>query len=401
MIDVDDFKRVNDAHGHDVGDQLLTAIAGRLREGLRSDATIARLGGDEFAILLEDLTDDAAARVVAQRVVRAFDRPLRLEGLTVNARVSVGVVVDIAGRRSPSWLMRSADLAMYEAKRLDKGRWHAYDPAAHLVSAKRLVLESELRRAVERSQFTLVYQAVTNLRTGEIVGCEALVRWNHPTRGIVAPTEFISVLEATGLIEPVGSWVLREACRQAAAWAHQLPSLRWTAVNVSPAQLRSDAFLGSVRGAITDNGLDPAKLTLEVTESLALDDASGTADRLHDLRALGLRIAIDDFGTGYSSLAYLRKLPIDRLKIDRAFVDGLGVDPEAMAVARAIVEMARSLRLTTVAEGIEQHDQAEALLELGCELGQGYLFARPLQPQDFAALVAGQVAAAAMTRARG
>ena len=399
MIDVDDFKRVNDAHGHETGDRLLVAVAERLKASVRGGATIARLGGDEFSILLEGLTDDAAALVVAQRVVRALDRPLRLDGATISARVSVGVAVDVTGRRPATWLMRSADTAMYEAKRLGKGRWQAYDPAAHLASAKRLVLENELRRAVDRKQFVLAYQPITDLRSGDIVGTEALIRWNHPTRGIVPPGEFISILESTGLISPVGRWVVDEACRQAAIWTRQLPSLRWTAVNVSAAQLRSDDFTGWVREAIATHGLDPSRLTLEVTESLALDDAIETVERLHALRDLGLTIAVDDFGTGYSSLAYLRRLPIDKLKIDRTFVDGLGTDPEAMAVARAIVDLAKGLRLTTVAEGIEQRHQAEILVALGCELGQGFLFAKPLQAPELAALVVGRLAASMARRA--
>jgi diguanylate cyclase (GGDEF)-like protein len=398
MIDVDDFKRVNDAHGHDAGDRMLVAVAERLKECVRADATIARLGGDEFAILLEGLTDDAAALVVAQRVVRAFDRPLRIEGATVPGRVSVGVAVDVTGKRPASWLLRSADTAMYEAKRLGKGRWRAYDPAAHLASAKRLVLENELRRAVDRKQFVLAYQPITDLRTGDIVGSEALIRWNHPTKGLVLPGEFISVLEATGLIEPVGRWVVDEAVRQAAHWQGTLPSLAWTSVNVSSAQLRSDDFYACVRDALATHALDPAHLTLEVTESLALDDAIETVERLTALRALGVRIAVDDFGTGYSSLAYLRRLPIDKLKIDRAFIDGIGSDAEATAVARAIVELAKSLHLSTIAEGIEHRHQAETLVKLGCELGQGYLFAKPLQAPDLAALVAGRIAAARSVR---
>jgi len=390
VVDLDDFKVVNDAHGHEAGDRLIVAVAQRLRDCVRSDATIARLGGDEFAILLEGLPDDAAALVVAQRVVRAFDKPLRLEGATIGARVSVGVAVDVTGRRSGSWLLRSADTAMYEAKRLGKGRWQAYDPAAHLAAAKRLVFESELRRATDRKQFELVYQPITDLRTGEVVGTEALLRWNHPTRGLIGPTEFISALESTGLIEPVGMWVVDEACRQAAAWAVRLPSLRWTAVNVSPAQLGSDRFLDAVATALHEHHLEPARLTLEVTESLALDDAPGTVERLHRLRSLGCRIAIDDFGTGYSSLSYLRRLPIDRIKIDRAFVEGLGTDPEATAVAQAILSLAQGLHLGTVAEGIEHRHQADALLEMGCELAQGYLYARPLGAGDLTALVAGR-----------
>ncbi len=399
MVDVDDFKRVNDAHGHDAGDRMLVAVAERLGACVRADATIARLGGDEFAILLEGLTDDTAARVVAQRVVRAFDRPLRMEGATISGRVSVGVAVDVTGKRPASWLLRSADTAMYEAKRLGKARWQAYDPAAHLASAKRLVLENELRRAVDRRQFVLAYQPITSLLTGEIVGSEALIRWNHPTRGIVPPGEFISVLESTGLIEPVGRWVVGEACRQAAQWERALPTLGWTSVNVSAAQLRSDEFYSCVRDALATHGLCPSRLTLEVTESLALDDAVGTVERLTALRGLGVQIAVDDFGTGYSSLSYLRRLPIDKLKIDRAFVDGLGSDPEATAVARAIVELAKGLHLVTIAEGIEHRHQAETLVALGCELGQGYLFARPLQAADLAALVAGRRAASMAGRA--
>ncbi len=396
VVDLDDFKLVNDAHGQDVGDRLLVAAAERLGGCVRTGATVARVGGDEFAVLLEDLTDDAAALVVAQRIVKGFEKPLRIEGATVSVRASVGVAVDVTGKRTATWLMRSADTAMTEAKRLGKARWQAYDPAAHLAAAKRLVLEGELRRAVERKQFALVYQPITDLRSGDIVGTEALIRWNHPTRGLVSPVEFISLLETTGLIEPVGRWVVDEAVRQMAAWSQQLPSLRWTAVNVSSAQLRSDAFHDCVRDSLTAHQLDPGRLTLEVTEGLALDDSPETLGRLEALKALGCGIAVDDFGTGYSSLAYLRRLPIDKLKIDRSLVDGVGPDAEATAVARAIVDLARTLRLTTVAEGIEGPHQADALREMGCDLGQGYLFAKPLGAVELASFVAGREAAAAV-----
>ena len=387
LIDLDDFKRINDAHGHEVGDRLLVAVARRLRETLRSGATIARLGGDEFAILIEGLADEASAVAIAQRLVTAFEPPFKLEGLQLGARVSVGVAADITRQRSPAWLLRAADLAMYEAKGLGKGRWRLYDPQAHLASTRRLVLESELRRAVERRQFLLHYQPVRDFRTGEIVGSEALLRWNHPKRGIVGPTEIIPTLEATGLIGEVGRWVVDEVCRQAAEWATRLPSVRWTAVNVSAAQLRDGAFVEFVRESVDRHGLDAGRLSIEITESLALDDSAETGDLLHRLRDLGARIAVDDFGTGYSSLAYLRRLPIDRIKIDRSFVDGVGTDPEATAVARVIVELARSLRLSTVAEGIEHQTQALALAEMGCDMGQGFLMARPLEPAAFAALV--------------
>jgi diguanylate cyclase (GGDEF)-like protein/PAS domain S-box-containing protein len=392
LADVDDFKRINDAHGHDVGDRLLVAVARRLREHVRPGVTVARLGGDEFAILVEGLNEEAGALAIAQRIVTAFDEPFRIEGLQLGARLSVGVAVDINRKGSPAWLLRAADLAMYEAKGLGKGRWRVYDPQAHLASARRLVLESELRRAVERKQFLLYYQPVRDFQTGEIVGSEALLRWNHPKRGIVAPGEFIPTLESSGLIAEVGRWVVDEASRQAAEWAATLPSMRWTAVNVSAAQLRGDSFVGFVRDTIARHGLAPGRLSLEITESLALDDSPETADLLRRLRDLGTRIAVDDFGTGYSSLAYLRRLPIDRIKIDRSFVEGVGTDPEATALVRVIVELARSLHLSTVAEGIEQETQARTLAELGCDMGQGFLLGRPLEPAALASLVRAQLA---------
>ena len=392
LIDIDDFKRVNDAYGHDAGDRLLVAVARRLRDTMRAGSTIARLGGDEFAALVEDVADERAAHAVAQRVVEAFQAPFRLEGLTVGVRASVGLAVDLNRRRSASWLLRAADLAMYDAKGLGKGRWSTYDPRAHLVTAKRMVLESELRRAVEHRQFVLHYQPVSDMRTGAIVGSEALLRWDHPKRGIVGPTEIIPLLEATGLINEVGRWVVDEACRQTAEWTAHLPAHHWVAVNVSAVQLRGGSFVPFVAETIASRGLEADRLTFEVTESLALSDTAETTGLLGRLRGLGIRIAVDDFGTGYSSLAYLRRLPIDRIKIDRSFVEGVGTDPEATAVARVIVELARSLHLSTVAEGIETTTQAQAVAALGCELGQGYLLGRPMPPAALAATVRAQVA---------
>ncbi len=392
LIDIDDFKRVNDAYGHDAGDRLLVAVARRLRDTMRAGSTIARLGGDEFAALVEGIADEQAAHAVAQRVVEAFQAPFRLEGLTVGVRVSVGLAVDLNRRRSASWLLRAADLAMYDAKGLGKGRWSTYDPRAHLVTAKRMVLESELRRAVEHRQFVLHYQPVSDMQTGAIVGSEALLRWDHPKRGIVGPTEIIPLLEATGLINEVGRWVVDEACRQTAEWTAHLPAHHWVAVNVSAVQLRGGSFVPFVAETIAGRGLEADRLTFEVTESLALSDTAETTGLLGRLRGLGIRIAVDDFGTGYSSLAYLRRLPIDRIKIDRSFVEGVGTDPEATALARIIVELARSLHLSTVAEGIETTTQARAVAALGCELGQGYLLGRPMPPAALAATVRAQVA---------
>ncbi len=377
MLDVDDFKAVNDTLGHETGDLLLKAIADRLRVINRPDATIARLGGDEFAVLLENLPDDAAAVAVAARVARAFERPFKIEMSSISVRVTVGVAVDVANKRSAPWLLRSADVAMDEAKRRCKGGFLQYDPVTYLAATKRVVLESELRRAVERNQFTLLYQPIVDLPTGRITGVEALIRWNHPKRGLLTPAEFVTLLEATGMIIPVGAWVLDEACRQAAAWTARFADFASMAVNVSARQLATPEFVETVRAALENNGLAPHHLTLEVTEQLAVEDSTRTAARLQAARAYGVRVAIDDFGTGYSSLAYLRQLPVDTLKIDRSFVDGVGEDPEATSLTRAIVDLARTLKLRTVAEGIEQQLQADTLRTLGCDYGQGYLFARP------------------------
>jgi diguanylate cyclase (GGDEF)-like protein/PAS domain S-box-containing protein len=377
MIDVDDFKAVNDTLGHETGDLLLVAIADRLRAVNRPDTTIARLGGDEFAVLLENLPDDAAAVAVAARVTRAFERPFKIDMSSINARVTVGVAVDVANKRSASWLLRSADVAMYEAKRRCKGGFQQYDPVSYLAATKRVVLESELRRAVERKQFTLLYQPVVDLPTGRITGAEALIRWNHPKRGLLSPTEFVTILEATGMIVPVGAWVLDEACRQAAAWTARFADFATMAVNVSARQLATTEFIETVRAALEGNGLSPHHLTIEVTEQLAVEDSARTAARLQAARAHGVRVAVDDFGTGYSSLSYLRQLPVDTLKIDRSFVDGVGDDPDATSLARAILDLARTLKLRTVAEGIERQVQADTLRTLGCDYGQGYLFARP------------------------
>ncbi len=379
FLDVDDFKIVNDSLGHAGGDALLVAVGGRLRHSGRPQDVVARLGGDEFAVLLPGLDDPLAElSAVAKRVLRAFETPVHAADELVHVHLSIGIT-DSRRTRDPDELIREADLAMYQAKSAGKGRFAFYDPAMAAAMLRRHDLKDELARAIERGEIVVEYQPIVDLDTGRVSAAEALARWEHPVRGRIGPGEFIPLAEEAGLIGAIGRHVLEETCRQARRWeavAPGDPPLRLH-VNVSAAELRDPNLIAGMRALLEETGVPPGSLTLEITETELLDDASAGAARLGELRALGIRIALDDFGTGYSSLSYLHSLPLDSLKIAKPFVDGLGGDGRDASFIGVIVELARKLGLDVIAEGIETPAQLAALRDLEVELGQGFLVGRP------------------------
>jgi diguanylate cyclase (GGDEF)-like protein/PAS domain S-box-containing protein len=378
-LDIDRFKTVNDSLGHTAGDSLLLAIAGRLRSVLRPEDTIARLGGDEFAILVEDVRLPDETVSLAKRVLTAFDEPFDLDGRQMPIRASVGVVVTSAGERTGDDLLRDADVAMYRAKVGGRGSYALFEPSMQADVAARMELESDLRAAVETETLSLAYQPIVTLPDGEIVGVEALARWEHPNHGAVSPLVFITCAEDAGLIVALGRWVLRRACADVAALRKSTPGARdlRLSVNVSPRQLNDADFVGIVLGALEETGLPPDALDLEVTESVVFDCGEEGIERLRVLRAAGIGISLDDFGTGYSSLGNLRTLPLDQLKIDQIFVAALVDGGVETAVVEAVIRLGGALGASVVAEGIEDAAVAVRLAELGCPLGQGYLFGRP------------------------
>ncbi|HEX9564532.1 MAG TPA: EAL domain-containing protein [Gemmatimonadaceae bacterium] len=391
FLDLDDFKKVNDSLGHAAGDALLVAAAGRLTTCVRPGDTIARLGGDEFAVLLEDVNDMTDVVVVAERISAAIRTPFHVSGRDVFIGVSIGIASVAMGDTSDD-VLRNADLAMYFAKGQLKGHYAIYERTMHDDMMERLELEADLRVAVDSGQFKVEYQPIVNLVTGEIHGAEALVRWHHPTRGIIQPSRFVALAEETGLILPIGRTVLREACERARDWRTRYRGKRaiQMSVNLSARHFQDPSLLPDVQHALADSGLDPWALTLEITESVLMLQSGATLDKLRELKALGLNLAIDDFGTGYSSLGYLQQFPIDILKIDRTFVDAVGMEDEDPILARAIIALGRTLQIETVAEGIERPAQREGLRALGCTLGQGFLFARPMEGARFADEVLGR-----------
>jgi diguanylate cyclase (GGDEF)-like protein/PAS domain S-box-containing protein len=377
MLDLDGFKEVNDSLGHAAGDALLVQVAARLRAAVREGDTVARFGGDEFGVVVESGTAGADAEAVAARIAAALQEPVRVGERELHVAGSIGLACGVdAG--DIDQLMRNADLAMYRAKSAGGAGLAAYDPGMLAGLVGRLELEADLRLALERAELALHYQPTVDLRTGEIVGFEALVRWHHPTRGMVSPLDFIGIAEATGLIVPLGRWVLTEACRQAVAWGAGSTRRLKMAVNVSVRQFEHGDLSATVAEVLAETGMPVDQLCLEMTESVLLTDTDENLTQLQRLKALGVTLAMDDFGTGYSSLAYLRRYPMDILKIDRSFVDRLGGDREDEALVRTIVRLGRNLGMTTVAEGIEEPGQLAILRELGCDLAQGYLLSRPL-----------------------
>jgi diguanylate cyclase (GGDEF)-like protein/PAS domain S-box-containing protein len=383
FVDLDNFKIINDSLGHEAGDRLLSVVADRLRRVLRPDDLIARFGGDEFAVLLAGAGSEAAARRVAERLASALRAPVELDGHHRYVTASFGVRSTAAGTAEPEELLRDADAAMYRAKELGKARCEVFDASMHERAVERLDLEGGLRRALERDELRVLYQPQVDMASGTIVGAEALVRWQHPERGLVVPPVFIPIAEQTGLIVPIGTWVLREACAQAATWARSTGRRLTVSVNVSPRQLADDDFPRTVATALADTALEPDLLCLEITESAVMADPDAASDALAQLKALGVHLAIDDFGTGYSSLGQLKALlPVDTIKIDKSFVDGITSGGEDHAIIDAVLRLAAGLGLATVAEGVESAEQVRELLALGCGLSQGYHFARPQAPAD-------------------
>jgi len=382
FLDLDGFKAVNDTLGHAAGDRLLQEVAQRLRDCVRPGDTVARLGGDEFAVLLEDLASSDDGSDVAVRIAEALRAPVDLGGREVRVGCSCGIAVHTADE-SADELLRNADLAMYRAKADHNGGYALFQPEMHADLVTRMQLEEDLRQALHRGELEIWYQPTVSLTDHRWVGCEALLRWQHPTRGRVAPSEFIAVAEETGLIVELGQWVLHEACAQVAQWRRTRPDVLelGIAVNVSPHQLQAPGLLASVDAALRASGIPAHLLTIELTESVLLEHTEQMRDLLAALKARGVRLAIDDFGTGYSSLSYLHRFPVDVLKIDRSFVSGMRSGSDEQELARTIVRLGHSLGLTVIAEGIEQDAELEALQSMGCDLGQGYLFSRPVPPE--------------------
>jgi diguanylate cyclase (GGDEF)-like protein len=402
LLDLDDFKAVNDSHGHPVGDALLVQVAERLRQGLRERDVAARLGGDEFALLLDDCPDEGRAVNVAERLLGSFGSPFEVDDQVLFTHGSIGVALATGGRREPEELLRDADIAMYLAKGQGKGRAEVYRPTMHASLLQRIGLRADLQEAIANRQFVLQYQPIFSIADRRLVGVEALVRWQHPVRGMLPPSEFIGLAEETGLIVPLGRLVLDEACRQLADWRACYPAAHEmsVAVNVSAVQLQHPAFIGHLREALRASGVPPSHVVLELTESV-LTDSDNALRVLSDMKAIGVRIALDDFGTGYSSLSYVSRFPIDVLKIDRAFTMALGTASKDAVLTATIIELAATLDLVTIAEGVEEEHQLRALGELGCELAQGFFLARPLEPAVVAGLLDAQARSGSVGSARG
>jgi diguanylate cyclase (GGDEF)-like protein len=380
FLDLDRFKEVNDNLGHFVGDELLRAVARRLEACLRPEDTVARLSGDEFAILLESITDTSDAGRVAERIEEALSFPINLAGAEVTTSASMGIVTSSMAHDQPEQLLRSADMAMYRAKAAGRARYEMFDRAMHTDALERLRLETDLRRAVELGEFVLHYQPVVSLRTGRVTGLEALVRWQHPERGLVHPADFIPVAEETGLIVPIGKWVLAEAMRQIKDWqaAHPRKEPLSIGVNLSVKQFTQPDLVDQIRAVLESSGAPPKSLCLEITEAAIIDRGRAAISMLSRIRELGVQVYLDDFGTGYSSLSYLHGLPIDAIKIDRAFVSSMDTDDKNLRLVRTILTLAEIVGVRAEAEGISTSEQLRELRALNCEQGQGYLFSSPI-----------------------
>ena len=384
-IDLDKFKEVNDTHGHPAGDVLLKSVARRLEATVRSGDVVARLGGDEFAVVQLGAASQAEAAALARRLIEAVSEPMVVHGHRIEIGATIGVALAPGDGTNPDDLLKHADMALYRAKADGRGRHSFFDPAMEGRLRARRMLESDLQQAVTQRQFELHYQPIVSLERGCVSGCEALIRWRHPERGMTSPADFIPVAEDIGLIQEIGAWAIDEACRAASKW----PAPIAVAVNLSAAQFGTSDLVSIVSAALEASGLEPRRLELEVTESLILDQDPATVDTLHRLRGLGVRIALDDFGTGYSSLSYLRSFPFDKIKIDQSFVRDLSQRADCVAIVGAVAQLARSLAMATVAEGVETEDHLAKVRASGCTEVQGYLFSRPVPGKDIVAVIDG------------
>jgi diguanylate cyclase (GGDEF)-like protein/PAS domain S-box-containing protein len=384
VLDLDGFKHVNDSLGHLAGDHALAVVADRLRGVSRPGDTVARLGGDEFALLIEDPLSHDQMQALGSRLVEAVAEPFDWQGHSVVVGACVGVAFVDVGLHTADDLVRNADIGLYAAKAEGRGQVRAFDASMFDTARSRFELESDLRTAIDRHELVLQYQPIVELETGRPIGFEALVRWRHPTRGMLAPDAFIPLAEETGLIMPLGRWVLNRACRDLANWTHTSPQAErlYVSVNLSARQLEDPDVVSDVQAALSDSHVDPSRLVLEITETALMNDMQAALARLNALKALGLRLSVDDFGTGYSSLSYLRQFPIDTVKIDKSFVDDVYSGADDATFVGAILRLSEALHLDTLAEGIETEEQANTLKQLGCHLGQGYHYAKPLDPSD-------------------
>ena len=391
FVDLDNFKIINDSLGHKSGDELLTVAAERLRACLRPADTAARLGGDEFVVLIDGVAGVGDAVRVAERVAAALGEPIELGERQVVVRTSVGIALSEDHESQPGVILRNADVAMYEAKKEGKGRSKVFDPGMFAKALRRLELGNDLRRAIEQEELRLYYQPKVELSTGSIAGVEALVRWEHPERGLILPEEFIPLAEETGLIVPLGWWVLREACRRVGEWGEKYPAALplGMSVNLSVKQFQEPDLVRGLAGMLLEIGLEPSRLQLEITESVVMEDADYAAGLLQGLKGIGVKIAVDDFGTGYSSLSLLRRFPFDEMKIEKEFIDGLGKNDQDAVIVQLVTDLAHELGMHVVAEGVETAKQLARLREMGCDQAQGHYFWESLPGEETAALLAG------------
>jgi diguanylate cyclase (GGDEF)-like protein len=387
FLDLDGFKHINDSLGHPIGDKLLQSIAKRLVGCVRCTDTVSRQGGDEFVILLSEMAQQEDAAISVLRILEAVAKAHSIDQHDLHLTASIGVSVYPDDGEDAETLIKNADTAMYQAKENGRQSYQFFKSVMNVRAVERQSIEESLRRALERKEFSVHYQPKVRLATGEITGAEALLRWNHPTRGPVSPAKFIPVAEDCGLILPIGHWVLREACKQARAWLDAGLPLGSVAVNISSMEFREDHFLENVFTTLSETGLDPRFLELELTESVLMKRVESAASVLKTLRTRGVQIAVDDFGTGYSSLSYLRKFPIDALKIDQSFVRQITSAPDDSTIVTAVISMGRSLKLRVVAEGVETQEELEFLRARLCDEAQGFHFSRPVPPEQFAILL--------------